>query len=184
MFLRTNDILLSLMGLIVSLPIFLFVCVANVCRFGGIFFVQMRVGECGRPFRIIKFRSMRADAPVVPTHLLPEDFIEPWGKFLRRSKMDELPQMLNVLFGDMSLVGPRPCLPTQLDLIKARDKAGILDVRPGMTGPAQLKGVDMSDIDRLIAEEAIFFSKYSKSEYFRCILGTIKVVIASTFHLD
>ena len=92
--------------------------------------------------------------------------------------------MLNVLSGDMSLVGPRPCLPTQVDLIKARDKAGISDMRPGMTGPAQLKGVDMSDIDRLIAEEVIFFSKYGKSEYFRCILGTVKVVIASTFHLD
>ena len=184
MFLRAMDILLSLIGLIISLPIFLFVCVVNVWRFERIFFVQMRVGECGRPFRIIKFRSLRGDAPVVPTHLLSDDFIEPWGRFLRRSKVDELPQMLNVLFGDMSLVGPRPCLPTQLDLIRARDNARILDVRPGMTGPAQLKGVDMSNIDRLITEEEIFFSKYSTLKYFRCILGTIKVVVASTFHLE
>ncbi len=171
-----------MVGILASLPIFLCVCLTNAWRFGGIFFIQMRVGECGRPFRIIKFRSMKSDAPVVPTHLLPEGFIDPWGRFLRRSKVDELPQMLNVLVGDMSLVGPRPCLPTQLDLIKARDRAGILAVRPGMTGPAQLKGVDMSDIDCLITEEAIFFSKYGTSEYFRCILGTIKVVVASTFY--
>ena len=170
---RFFDICGALIGIIISVPITLFVAVRNIQRFGSIFFVQKRVGRNGALFSIIKFRSMDPNAPVVPSHLLPPDVIDEWGMFLRRKKIDELPQMLNVLTGEMSLVGPRPCLPSQLDLIGARRDSGLLDIRPGLTGPAQIKGIDMSDTDKLIAEEIVFVTNFCVTDYVWCIVNTI-----------
>lgn len=170
---RVFDICGALIGIIIATPIACFVAIRSIQRFGSIFFVQKRVGRNGAVFSIIKFRSMDSNAPVVPSHLLPPEAIDEWGMFLRRTKIDELPQMLNVLTGEMSLVGPRPCLPSQFDLIKARRDSGLLDIRPGMTGPAQIKGVDMSDTDKLIAEEIVFVTKFNATDYVWCIVNTI-----------
>ena len=170
---RFFDICGAVIGIIISVPIAFFVAVKNAQRFGSIFFVQKRIGRNGLLFSMIKFRSMDPNVPIMPSHLLPPDAIDDWGMFLRRKKIDELPQLLNVLTGEMSLVGPRPCLPSQSDLIEARRDSGLLDIRPGLTGPAQIKGIDMSDTDKLIAEELVFVTNFSAIDYVCCIVNTI-----------
>ena len=117
-------------------------------------FVQERVGRNGRHFRCYKLRSMYGGLPSVPTHQALASQITPIGRALRRWKLDELPQLWNVLRGDMSLVGPRPCLPTQAELIEERLKRGVLSVRPGITGLSQINGIDMSDPARLAEKDA------------------------------
>jgi O-antigen biosynthesis protein WbqP len=115
---------------------------------------QRRIGRDGRQFTCYKLRTMHQNTAQVPTHQVGTSALTSIGGFLRRSKLDELPQLLNVLRGDMSLVGPRPCLPTQAELIEARSRLGALGVLPGVTGLAQIQGVDMSDPARLAAIDA------------------------------
>lgn len=117
-------------------------------------FRQVRVGRKGRPFRCYKLRTMFSGSPSVPTHEATASLITPAGQFLRRTKIDELPQLWNVLKGEMSFVGPRPCLPSQDRLVSERRSLGVLELRPGITGLAQVRGVDMSDPVRLAQIDA------------------------------
>lgn len=126
---------------------------------GSPLFVQLRVGRRQRPFLIFKLRTMTAGTGDLPSHHVGTERITKLGKMLRRLKLDELPQLLNVLLGDMSFVGPRPCLPSQRELIAAREARGLFVLRPGITGPAQLAGIDMSEPERLAEVEAGYFAR-------------------------
>ncbi|CDR30485.1 Putative colanic biosynthesis UDP-glucose lipid carrier transferase [Acholeplasma oculi] len=145
-FKRIMDTLLSFIGLIVLSPIFILVIILiKLDSKGPILFKQKRVGKNKKHFYIYKFRTMRIDTPKdTPTHLLenPEQWITKMGKFMRRTSIDELPQIINILKGDMSIIGPRPALWNQFDLIDERDKYGANDVYPGLTGYAQIHGRD------------------------------------------
>lgn len=147
---RVIDILFSFTGLILLTPVFLvFAMAIKLDSKGPVFFRQRRIGKNKREFAILKFRTMKIDAPRdTPTHLLkkPEKYITAVGRFLRGSSLDELPQLLNILKGDMSIVGPRPALWNQHDLIAERDKNGANGVRPGLTGWAQVNGRDRLSI--------------------------------------
>lgn len=143
---RLFDILASAIALPVALPVIgLFVIAIRMDSPGPGLFRQERVGRDGRPFTCLKLRTMRQDAPHLPTHLAGATHLTSLGRHLRRWKIDELPQLWNVLTGDMSFVGPRPCLPSQIELVAERRKRGVLAAKPGITGLAQVKGIDMSD---------------------------------------
>lgn len=148
---RIIDIVLSFIGLIVLSPVILILSVLiKLDSKGPVLFKQKRVGKDKKYFEILKFRTMYADVPKdVPTHLLadPASKITKIGAFLRKSSLDELPQIINILYGEMSIVGPRPALWNQYDLIEERDKYKANDVRPGLTGLAQVMGRDELPID-------------------------------------
>jgi O-antigen biosynthesis protein WbqP len=147
---RTFDILAAAIGLILSSPILLFAAAAVRAESPGrAFFAQKRVGRNECIFTCYKLRTMFADTKHLPTHQTSATSVTRVGAVLRRLKLDELPQLYNVLRGEMSLVGPRPCLPSQTALIDARKQRGVFNVRPGITGLAQVQGVDMSDPERL-----------------------------------
>ncbi|MCI9189825.1 MAG: sugar transferase [Lachnospiraceae bacterium] len=147
---RGMDFVMALMGLIILSPVFLILIIAiKLDSRGPVLFKQKRMGIHKTHFHILKFRTMRIDTPKdVPTHLLknPEQYITKVGRFLRRTSLDELPQIVNILKGDMAVVGPRPALWNQYDLIAERDKYGANDVRPGLTGWAQINGRDELEI--------------------------------------
>lgn len=124
-------------------------------------FVQERVGRHGKPFRCYKLRTMRKNAPNVPTHHAPAGQITPLGRMLRSTKLDELPQLWNVLKGEMSFVGPRPSLPSQTELVEERRTRGVLDIRPGITGLAQIEDIDMSDPVRLALKDEEYLRRRS-----------------------
>ena len=147
---RVFDVLAAGLGLIVLWPVILLTAIAvRLNSPGPGILAQRRIGRDGRQFTCYKLRTMHQNTAQVPTHQVGTSALTSIGGFLRRSKLDELPQLLNVLRGDMSLVGPRPCLPTQAELIEARSRLGALAVLPGVTGLAQIQGVDMSDPQRL-----------------------------------
>ena len=140
---------------------------------GSPLFWQERVGRHQKPFTLVKFRTMRTDTASVATHLADASAVTKLGRFLRRSKLDELPQLWNVLKGEMSLVGPRPCLFTQTELIDERESRGVFDARPGITGLAQINGIDMST-PRLLAEtDALMLQEMSFRAYFTFIQKTV-----------
>ena len=147
---RGMDFVMALMGLIILSPVFLILIIAiKLDSRGPVLFKQKRMGIHKTHFHILKFRTMRIDTPKdVPTHLLknPEQYITKVGRFLRRTSLDELPQIVNILKGDMAVVGPRPALWNQYDLIAERDTYGANDVRPGLTGWAQINGRDELEI--------------------------------------
>ena len=150
LFKRMLDFSLALVGLLFAWPVLLLIAVAiKIDDPGPAIFKQKRVGIHKSYFELYKFRSMKVDTPDVPTHLLenPEQYISRVGKFLRKTSLDELPQMINILKGEMSIIGPRPALWNQYDLIEERDKYGANDVRPGLTGLAQVMGRDELPID-------------------------------------
>ncbi|OZQ61779.1 lipid carrier--UDP-N-acetylgalactosaminyltransferase [Paenibacillus sp. VTT E-133280] len=148
---QTIDFLLALIGMLVLWPVFLIIAIAiKTSSKGPILFKQKRLGKKKSEFYILKFRTMRTDTPNdMPTHLLkdPDFFITKVGKFLRKTSLDELPQIINILKGEMSIVGPRPALWNQYDLIAERDKHGANDIKPGLTGWAQINGRDELEID-------------------------------------
>lgn len=148
---RIIDFTLSLIGLMILWPFFLIIAfLIKIDSRGPVFFKQKRVGKNKKHFYILKFRTMRSDTPKdMPTHLLdnPEVYITKVGKFLRKSSIDELPQIFNILKGDMSIIGPRPALWNQFDLIEERDKFGANNIYPGLTGWAQINGRDELPID-------------------------------------
>ena len=141
---------------------------------GPAIFKQVRVGKGGRPFTCYKLRTMYSGTANLPTHEVQASSVTALGERLRRFKVDELPQLCNVLIGDMSLVGPRPCLPTQTALVEARRRLGVLEVRPGITGLAQVNGVDMSDANRLAEIDAQYVRTQSLIGDFRLILATLR----------
>ena len=152
---RVFDVLAAGLGLIVLWPVILLTAIAvRLNSPGPGILAQRRIGRDGRQFTCYKLRTMHQNTAQVPTHQVGISALTSIGGFLRRSKLDELPQLLNVLRGDMSLVGPRPCLPTQAELIEARSRLGALGVLPGVTGLAQIQGVDMSDPARLAGIDA------------------------------
>ena len=180
---RILDFLLSLLALVVLSPLLLVLAVIiRATSPGPVFFRQKRVGQSKTHFMIYKFRTMRTDAPRdQPTHLLkdPNAYITPVGRFLRRSSLDELPQLFNILRGEMSLVGPRPALWNQFDLIAERDKYGANDVRPGLTGWAQINGRDELPIDVKARLDGEYVKRMSFFFDARCILGTVIKVMRS-----
>jgi len=180
---RLIDILLSGIGLIVLSPIFLAIIIAiKLDSKGPVLFKQKRVGVHKSHFNILKFRTMRIDTPKdTPTHLLanPEQWITKVGKFLRKTSLDELPQIINIFKGEMSIIGPRPALWNQYDLIAERDKYGANNVPVGLTGWAQINGRDELEID----VKAKLDGEYAKEIGFmmdvRCFFGTIFSVLRS-----
>lgn len=170
---RALDVVFALMGLIVTAPLFLVLAVVGLLDTGSPLFRQVRVGRRQQPFTLWKFRTMRPATASVATHLADASAITPFGRFLRRTKLDELPQLWNVLKGEMSLVGPRPCLFNQDALMVERAERGVFDVRPGITGLAQVQGIDMST-PRLLAEtDAQMIKTLTLFNYFRYILLTV-----------
>ena len=174
---RGMDFLLALLGLIVLSPVFLILTAAiKLDSRGPVFFRQKRVGIHKSHFMILKFRTMRIDTPKdMPTHLLqnPEQYITKVGRFLRKTSLDELPQILNILKGDMAVVGPRPALWNQYDLIAERDKYGANDVRPGLTGWAQINGRDELEIPVKAAFDGEYVRKMGFAMDCRCFFGTV-----------
>lgn len=170
---RLCDILLALFGLVVTSPFLLIIAAFGLFDTGSPLFLQRRVGRGQRHFTLVKFRTMRVGSAQIATHLADPSTITGFGRFLRRSKLDELPQLWNVLIGDMSLVGPRPCLPTQSELIAERAQRGVFAARPGITGLAQVQGIDMST-PRLLAEtDQRMLSSLRLGDYLRFIVQTV-----------
>jgi O-antigen biosynthesis protein WbqP len=140
---------------------------------GSPLFVQTRIGRRGKPFKMFKLRTMRADTGDLPSHEVGYDPVTRVGRVLRTLKLDELPQLVNVLAGSMSLVGPRPCLPQQQELIDARNAHDLFRIRPGVTGPAQLRGIDMSQPLVLAEVEADYFQAASFAEDLAVLFHTV-----------
>lgn len=180
---RTLDIVLSFLGMIVLSPFFLLLVLAiKLDSKGPVLFKQKRVGLHKKHFYILKFRTMRIDTPKdTPTHLLenPEQWITKVGKFLRKTSLDELPQIWNIFVGDMSIIGPRPALWNQYDLIEERDRYGANDVLPGLTGWAQIHGRDELPIAKKAELDGYYVQHLSFGLDVRCFFGTIKSVAKS-----
>ena len=188
---RIIDILLSGLAIIILSPLLLILCIAiKLDSPGPIFFAQERVGRNGRRFKIYKFhktyfqiykfRTMRTDTPKdMPTHMLanPEQYITKTGRFLRKTSLDELPQIFNIFKGDMSIVGPRPALWNQDDLVAERDKYGANDVTPGLTGWAQINGRDELEIPVKAKLDGEYVKKYGFTMDVRCFFGTFLSVL-------
>lgn len=176
---RVLDILFSLIMIILTLPLTIFICAAiTVTSPGPILFKQKRVGLYCKNFNIYKFRTMYNNTPEnIPTHLLefPDKYITGIGKFLRRTSLDELPQLINVLKGDMSFVGPRPALYNQYDLIELREKYNINAVRPGITGWAQINGRDELSIPQKVEYDRQYILHMS-------LVFDIKIIFLTIFH--
>lgn len=170
---RVLDVLLSLLGLTLGAPVLVLLYVIGLFDTGSPIFRQERVGRRKKPFKLAKFRTMTLDTDSVATHLANSASITKFGKFLRRTKLDELPQLWNVLKGEMSLVGPRPCLFSQEELIAERDERGVLDARPGITGLAQINDIDMSTPTLLAETDAKMLSDINVKLYLRYILLTM-----------
>lgn len=180
---RRIDFLLSLAGIIILSPIFIALIIAiKLDSRGPILFKQKRIGLHKKPFYILKFRTMRIDTPKdTPTHLLdnPDQYITKVGKFLRKTSLDELPQIFNILAGDMSIIGPRPALWNQYDLIAERDKYAANNILPGLTGWAQINGRDELPIEVKAKLDGEYVEKMSPIMDIRCFLGTFISVVKS-----
>lgn len=180
---RIIDFTLSFIGLIILLPILLILMVAiKLDSPGPIFFKQKRIGIHKSCFDILKFRTMKVDTPKdVPTHLLEnsERYITRLGKFMRKASLDELPQLINILKGDMSIVGPRPALWNQDDLLEERDKYGANDVVPGLTGWAQINGRDELEIPEKAELDGDYVKQMSFVMDVKCFFGTFAVLLKS-----
>lgn len=178
---RIIDFILSLCGLIMLSPIFIVLCIwIKIDSRGPILFKQKRVGINKTHFNIYKFRTMYIDTPKdMPTHMLsnPEQYITKAGKFLRKTSLDELPQILNILKGEMAIIGPRPALWNQFDLIEERDKYRANDVRPGLTGWAQINGRDELEIDVKAKLDGDYVEHMSFLFDLKCFFGTITSVL-------
>lgn len=169
---RLLDLSLSLAGIIFTLPVAIIILIIGFFDTGSPLFFQQRVGRHQKLFTLIKFRTMRTGTSSVATHLVDAHAVTPLGNFLRKTKLDELPQLLNVLLGHMSLVGPRPCLPNQIELVKERETRGIFEIRPGITGIAQVNEIDMSTPRKLARYDKLLKDRLSLRLYFALIFAT------------
>ena len=180
-FKRLIDIILSLLGLVILSPVFLILIIAiKIDSKGPVFFKQKRVGIHKSHFNILKFRTMKTDTPKdTPTHQLenPNQWITRVGKFLRKTSLDELPQIINILKGEMSIIGPRPALWNQYDLIAERDKYGANDVPVGLTGWAQINGRDAIEIKDKVRYDVEYVDKMGLKMDAKCFFGTIVNVL-------
>ena len=170
---RLVDFIAALIGIIVLSPFILLIAIILYLEHRKPFFIQKRVGKNMVEFTLIKFRSMSPKAANLPTHEISADLITRTGKFIRATKLDELPQLWNVLKGEMSLVGPRPCLPTQEELIKERLALGVFRLRPGITGTAQVKNIDMSTPKKLALEDSQMVDNLTFGSYIKYVLMTV-----------
>lgn len=169
---RGIDFLLALFGLVISLPLLLMIFIMGLIDTGSPIFRQKRVGRNQEPFTLVKFRTMKVNTAHTASHLASRSSITHLGKFLRRTKLDELPQLWNVLKGEMSLVGPRPCLYSQKELIHERELRDVFSVRPGITGLAQVSGIDMSTPKLLAETDQRMITELSMSIYFSYLVLT------------
>ncbi|MCU8031128.1 sugar transferase [Shewanella sp. SM73] len=169
---RLFDFLAAFFGLLLLWPILIVVAIIGLFDTGSPIFIQTRMGKDKRPFKLIKFRTMSKDTVSVASHLASNASITRFGGFLRKTKIDELPQLINVLKGDMSLVGPRPNLFNQQELIAQRDAFGIYNVLPGVTGLAQVKNIDMSTPKLLAETDKQMIESLTITDYFKYIIMT------------
>jgi lipopolysaccharide/colanic/teichoic acid biosynthesis glycosyltransferase len=173
MLIRLLDILFSAVGLICGFPVLVLLTIIGLFDTGSPIFRQVRVGRNKKPFTLVKFRTMKVDTASVASHLASASAITPFGGFLRKTKLDELPQLWNVLLGDMSLVGPRPCLFNQEELIHEREVRGVLKARPGITGLAQVNEIDMSTPVLLAETDQAMLASLTIADYFKYIFMTV-----------
>ena len=174
---RVFDFLFSLIGLILLSPLLILLWVVGILDNGSPIFAQRRVGRSLKSFVLIKFRTMPINTRSVGTHLIKDIKLTSFGYFLRRTKLDEIPQLFNVLIGDMSLVGPRPCLFNQKKLISERKKRRIFKVKPGITGLAQISGINMKTPILLSKIDLKMIKKMNLFYYFYYILRTVLQII-------
>ncbi len=170
---RIFDLSFSLIGLILLSPILVALYLIGLFDSGSPIFAQERVGKHQKPFQLFKFRSMKLNTQSVATHLTNSNAVTKYGAFLRKTKLDELPQLWNVFIGDMSLVGPRPNLFNQAELIIERELRNVYSVRPGITGLAQINKIDMSKPRELAVIDAKMLNKQSLYNYFKYIISTV-----------
>ena len=170
---RIFDFVFALLGLVFGFPVLLLLTVIGYFDTGSPIFRQERVGRFQKPFTLVKFRTMKVGTASVASHLASSSAITPFGNFLRRTKLDELPQLWNVLKGEMSLVGPRPGLFNQLELTEARAKRGVFDARPGITGLAQVNEIDMSTPELLAETDQKMIQSLTVGDYFKYIFMTV-----------
>ena len=170
---RVFDFVFSLLGLVFGLPVLLVLTVIGFFDTGSPIFRQVRVGRQQKPFTLVKFRTMKVDTASVATHLASSASITRFGHFLRKTKLDELPQLWNVLKGEMSLVGPRPGLFNQEELTEERAKRGVFEVRPGITGLAQVSEIDMSTPTLLAETDQKMIQSLTLVDYFKYIFMTV-----------
>lgn len=170
---RFLDFCFAFLGLTLGLPVLLLLTIIGLFDTGSPIFRQERVGRNKKPFTLVKFRTMSVGTASVASHLANSSSITPFGNFLRKTKLDELPQLWNVLKGEMSLVGPRPNLFNQEELIQAREAKGVYSVRPGITGLAQIQNIDMSTPELLAATDAQMIQTLSLTKYFSYIIKTV-----------
>ena len=147
-----------------------FICLIDT---GNPIFVQKRVGKNLKPFYLFKFRTLKVNTPSIGTHLISKNSVTKFGIFIRLFKLDELPQLINVIKGEMSLVGPRPCLYNQEKLINERKKNNVFDIKPGITGFAQINGVDMSTPEKLAKADKLMISDFTRQKYFKYLILTL-----------
>ncbi|MDY0250060.1 MAG: sugar transferase [Pseudomonas sp.] len=170
---RLLDFIFALLGLVFGFPVLLVIYLIGVFDTGSPLFLQERVGRNKKPFTLVKFRTMKVDTASVASHLASTASITQLGGFLRKTKLDELPQLWNVLKGEMSLVGPRPNLFNQDELIAERDALGVYAVRPGITGLAQVNDIDMSTPKLLAETDQQMIKNLNIADYFRYIFMTV-----------
>lgn len=169
---RIYDLVISIILFFSLFPLLLVTYILCLFESGRPIFVQRRVGKDLIPFYLFKFRTLKINTPSMSTHLINEDAITKFGKFIRLAKIDELPQLINVIKGEMSLVGPRPCLFNQKKLIDERKINNVFSVKPGITGLAQIKGIDMSKPEKLALTDKYMISTINQKNYFKYLLLT------------
>ncbi len=170
---RFFDFIFSFFGILFLLPVGMVLYIIGLFDTGSPIFAQERVGKNKQPFKLYKFRTMHKDTASVASHLASKSSITKFGGFLRRTKLDELPQLINVLIGDMSLVGARPNLFNQTELIEEREKRGVYNYLPGITGLGQINEVDMSTPKKLAELDAEMYQNLDVKNYFRYIFATV-----------
>ncbi|MBQ4844387.1 sugar transferase [Pseudoalteromonas sp. MMG005] len=170
---RILDFFFALFGLLFAFPFLVILYIIALFDTGSPIFIQERVGRNRKPFMLVKFRTMSLDTASVASHLASTTSITPFGGFLRKTKLDELPQLWNVLKGEMSLVGPRPGLFNQEELTLARMEKGIFSVRPGITGLAQVSDIDMSTPELLAKTDCEMIDNFTLGDYFKYIIMTV-----------
>jgi O-antigen biosynthesis protein WbqP len=173
MSIRILDVIFAVFGILIAFPILTILYLLGYFDTGRPLFFQKRVGRMGSSFTLLKFRTMKVNTASVATHLADSSAVTKFGKFLRVTKLDELPQLWNVVKGEMSLVGPRPCLFSQEELIDERSRRDVLTARPGITGLAQVNGIDMSDPKLLAEFDQKMLETLNIRNYFKYILLTV-----------
>jgi len=171
-YIRIYDFIISLTLIIFLIPLMIFLLIICLSESPKPIFVQKRVGKNQVPFNLYKFRTMKVNSPSLASHLVSQNQVTPIGRIIRLLKLDELLQLINVLKGDMSLIGPRPCLFNQKELISERDKYNLFSVKPGISGLAQIKGIDMSKPFLLAKTEHNMISNFSQIKYFKYLFLT------------